>query len=276
MANNQFSGGWRFGGPSSNQFFRQSEEVDNELLKRAAAYNTPKGLLDAATQADPIDKALTSSPSSGGRDKPEASDWDKASDAEKAKYYAENPTMASITQMGQRMFAGINPYGMADLQARMDPAMAARQGLIAQGINPADAASQGRAYSGMQANDFGTPGWSAAVNAMADARQARQGSSDQEAMGGTDGYGGIGNTGSGFANAGAGDYSAAGLAAAFGGKDGADGFADGGFVTRGLLSGPNPKGPDDGYAGLDEGEFVLKKSAVKKLGRGLLDRLNKV
>ncbi len=271
MANNQFSGGWRYGGGTQQFLQPSSEGVDLELLKRAAAYNTPKGLLDTAIHATPIDRALTGNDHSTR----EVSDWDKASDATKADYYANNPTMASVTQMGQKMFAGLNPYGMADLQARLDPSMASRQGLIAQGINPADAAGQGRAYSGMQANDMGTPGWSAAINANADARQARQGST-----GGIDGsgYGGDGNTGSGFANAGAGDYSAAGLAAAFGGRgdDSGGAWAKGGPVTKGLLMGPDPKGPDDGMGFLDDGEYVIKKSAVKKLGRGLLDKLNKV
>lgn len=49
-------------------------------------------------------------------------------------------------------------------------------------------------------------------------------------------------------------------------------YAKGGMV-HGLL-GPNPKGPDDGAAFLDRGEYVIRKSAVKKYGRGLLDMIN--
>lgn len=49
-------------------------------------------------------------------------------------------------------------------------------------------------------------------------------------------------------------------------------YARGGMV-HGLL-GPNPKGPDDGAAFLDRGEYVIRKSAVKKYGRGLLDMIN--
>jgi hypothetical protein len=44
-------------------------------------------------------------------------------------------------------------------------------------------------------------------------------------------------------------------------------------MVRGLL-GPNPPGPDDGAGYLDRGEYVIKKSAVKKYGRGLLDMIN--
>jgi hypothetical protein len=51
-----------------------------------------------------------------------------------------------------------------------------------------------------------------------------------------------------------------------------DGYAKGGMI-RGLL-GPNPKGPDDGFAMVQRGEYVIRKSAVKKYGRGLLDMIN--
>jgi hypothetical protein len=50
------------------------------------------------------------------------------------------------------------------------------------------------------------------------------------------------------------------------------GYAKGGMI-RGLL-GPNPKGPDDGFAMVQRGEYVIKKSAVNKYGRGLLDMIN--
>jgi hypothetical protein len=56
------------------------------------------------------------------------------------------------------------------------------------------------------------------------------------------------------------------------GADGDAAYAKGGMV-RGLL-GPNPPGPDDGAGYLDRGEYVIKKSAVKKYGRGLLDMIN--
>jgi hypothetical protein len=49
-------------------------------------------------------------------------------------------------------------------------------------------------------------------------------------------------------------------------------FAKGGMV-RSLL-GPDPQGPDDGMGYLDKGEYVIKKSAVNKYGKGLLDMIN--
>jgi hypothetical protein len=49
-------------------------------------------------------------------------------------------------------------------------------------------------------------------------------------------------------------------------------FARGGLVDR--VAGPNPPGPDDGAGMLDLGEYVIKKSSVKKYGAGLLDMIN--
>lgn len=52
------------------------------------------------------------------------------------------------------------------------------------------------------------------------------------------------------------------------------GYAKGGHVTRDRLIGPNPPGPDDGYAALDEREFVIRQRAADKIGPDLLARLN--
>jgi hypothetical protein len=49
-------------------------------------------------------------------------------------------------------------------------------------------------------------------------------------------------------------------------------YAQGGMVNS--LLGPNPNGPDDGMAALDRGEYVIKKAAVDKYGKGLLDMIN--
>jgi hypothetical protein len=46
-----------------------------------------------------------------------------------------------------------------------------------------------------------------------------------------------------------------------------------GGIVDGLF-GPNPPGPDDGAGLLTRGEYVIKKSAVNKYGKGLLDMIN--
>jgi hypothetical protein len=47
-----------------------------------------------------------------------------------------------------------------------------------------------------------------------------------------------------------------------------------GIATRKNTFGNNPAGPDDSYRKTQLGEYVIKKSAVKKYGKGLLDMIN--
>jgi len=75
--------------------------------------------------------------------------------------------------------------------------------------------------------------------------------------------GGDGTAGDGSASAGTGAGAGTGNA-----------MAKGGYVHGGLMFGENPPGPDDGAVNLDLGEYVIKKSSVKKYGRGLLDMIN--
>jgi hypothetical protein len=51
-------------------------------------------------------------------------------------------------------------------------------------------------------------------------------------------------------------------------------FAHGGKVNRSQLRGPDPKGPDEGYASLQSGEYVIKRDAVRKYGDGMLGKIN--
>jgi len=61
------------------------------------------------------------------------SGWSNMTPAEQASYYAENPTMAGITQLGQQAF-GLTSYGQ--IQNMMDPIGVAQAQTVAQGINP--------------------------------------------------------------------------------------------------------------------------------------------
>jgi hypothetical protein len=40
------------------------------------------------------------------------------------------------------------------------------------------------------------------------------------------------------------------------------------------LLGPDPGGPDEGYAALQKGEYVVRKKAVNKYGEDFLEALN--
>ena len=56
------------------------------------------------------------------------------------------------------------------------------------------------------------------------------------------------------------------------------GTSGGGFAKGGMVNMKpqmrNPPGPDDGYAALDNGEYVIRKSAVKKYGSNILEQIN--
>ena len=54
----------------------------------------------------------------------------------------------------------------------------------------------------------------------------------------------------------------------------AAGLAKGGYVSMQHLGGPDPEGPDDGYAALKDGEFVINDKAVKKYGIELMNLIN--
>jgi hypothetical protein len=82
------------------------------------------------------------------------------------------------------------------------------------------------------------------------------------------GYGGGGSPGSSVGSdvgQGSGEVS---------GEGAPGGYYKGGHVTRDRLTGPNPPGPDDGYAALDEREFVIRQKAADKIGPDMLARLN--
>ena len=81
-----------------------------------------------------------------------------------------------------------------------------------------------------------------------------------------------GSADSGSARDGSGD--GGGSARAGGGATGGGYQAKGGLITPREVKGPNPPGPDDGYTGLDIGEYVIRKSAVKKYGANIFEQIN--
>ena len=62
----------------------------------------------------------------------------------------------------------------------------------------------------------------------------------------------------------------------FGG--GSNSFGEGQYAKGGMVNMKpqmrNPPGPDDGYAALDNGEYVIRKSAVKKYGSNIFEQIN--
>jgi len=51
-------------------------------------------------------------------------------------------------------------------------------------------------------------------------------------------------------------------------------LSTGGHIQPGMLLGPNPSGPDDGYHSLKTGEYVINDKAVKKYGIELMNAIN--
>ena len=189
-------------------------------------------------------------------------EWTALSDAGKAAFYAGNPFFSKATQLGQNIF-GFNKFGM--LQNAMEPGFVSRQKLIAQGIDPAQTAA-GAFPGGIDAPPSG--GFVAVTPQQAEAAEAARQPiretirSDQSLSGGNTGGGG-------------GRYSGdnSGLNAGWGSRD-AGGFAYGGYVSMQDLQGPNPDGPDDGYAALKDGEYVINDQAVNQYGIELMNLIN--
>ena len=75
-----------------------------------------------------------------------------------------------------------------------------------------------------------------------------------------------GNTGEGATNS--------AESGGWGSRDAGGNFYKGGKVTMDRLQGPNPMGPDDGYGGLDDGEYVINAKSVGKYGIELMNAIN--
>lgn len=91
------------------------------------------------------------------------------------------------------------------------------------------------------------------------------------AMGGNSSNSGMGSGGEGTSAATGGND---GDASGGGDRGTRGGFAKGGMVKKSNLSGPDPKGPDQGKANLQSGEMVIKKTSVDKYGEGFLNAIN--
>jgi hypothetical protein len=108
----------------------------------------------------------------------------------------------------------------------------------------------------------------AAAAAAQAAQQAADARADAESRdsnrGGGGGYGGGGDGAAGRGEPGGNR----------GGWGRGGGYAKGGYVSMQHLGGPNPEGPDDGYAALKDGEYVINDKAVKKYGIELMNLIN--
>jgi len=107
------------------------------------------------------------------------------------------------------------------------------------------------------------------VNGLGSAiSNAASSASDALGIGSGGGYGADPVSGGGGAGAGSGMGADASMQGAPNAK--------GGILTRNKLIGPNPPGPDNGFASVESGEGVLTRKALEHYGPGIVGRLNKL
>ena len=195
----------------------------------------------------------------GGRGMPEApSAWSQMTPAERAAYYAANPTEGKIALGMQDLFGNVSLMGQAAKYFGNDGWYDSR--LEKMGVNPTISLDTQNALAGeamQRALDSQAQSQANAAAVQASTEAASNYGSGNRDAGGEIGYSGD-NSGD---NAG------------WGSRD-AGGYANGGHVSMQRLQGPNPMGPDDGYAALKDGEYVINDKAVKKYGIELMNAIN--
>ena len=263
------------------------------------------------TARQPNRDFIQSIPGGGGGDGRSSNPgWDALSNAEKAAYYSDNPTMAAVTQFGQKAI-GYAPFGVGlamKAQELMFPQFVAEQASVARGIDPATGLQVGgygsRQAPDLQSFDIATPTPTGLYGDQYAGETAPKANSFVESLFNSilpssnvsltpapvesreatpNPYAGenpaLSSTGSGFAGAdvGAGGGFTGGVATGDSGGSPAEasdlGYNQGGMVDAENLMGEVP-GPDDGYGALQGGEYVIKKAAVDKYGQEMLDAIN--
>ena len=241
----------------------------------------------------------------GGRGEREApSAWSQMTPAERAAYYAANPTEGSIALGMQDLFGNVSLMGQAAKYFGNDGWYDSRlekmgvnptisldtQGILAgtsmqnalNALNPSGGfvstpdtqavqnAINNTDFSGMDRGSISSPPSTPDTQAVQNAINSTDFSGMDRGGGGGDSGGMGGGAATGGRDTGGGARDASG-----GGDRGTrGGFAQGGHVSMQRLLGPNPEGPDDGYAALKDGEFVINDKAVKKYGIELMQAIN--
>jgi hypothetical protein len=230
--------------------------------------------------------------------------FDALTNAEKAAYYADNPTMAAFTQFGQKALA-YAPFGIGTAiraQQALVPDFVREQSLVARGIDPGiGIQGQGKTgQTGLYGDQFAGMPAPKSNNFMDTLGRMFSGSSvslnpvevqDREATpvgfsSPTSNFGkestiptaGIVSPGMTADVYGGGADAPGANADGFGGGDagfggGSQAFNQGGMVTPERLMGRAPA-PDDGYGALQGGEYVITKAAVEKYGKRMMDAIN--
>ena len=211
--------------------------------------------------------------------------FDAMSNAQKADYYSNNPTMAGITQFGQKAL-GMTSYGM--LQNALVPDFVREQGMVARGIDPGigiqgqgttgQTGLYGDQFAGQQSTSGGFLGGllgrSEQAPAPVESRDLM--STPNPSMGSSVSLAGIAPT-----VAEMNQYDAQGNnygGTSFGGPDTSNSFGEGQYNQGGMVNAQHLMGrapaPDDGYGALQGGEYVITKAAVERYGKAMMDAIN--
>ena len=213
--------------------------------------------------------------------------FDAMSNAQKADYYSNNPTMAGITQFGQKAL-GMTSYGM--LQNALVPDFVREQGMVARGIDPGigiqgqgtteQTGLYGDQFAGMPApkssgfmDTLGRMFGGSSVSLGPVEVQDRTATPNPfDAVPADAGIGGSPAQAGGAADSGGGGRTSGGN---YGGDayGGSYAFNQGGMVNAQHLMGRAPA-PDDGYGALQGGEYVITKAAVERYGKAMMDAIN--
>jgi hypothetical protein len=251
----------------------------------AVSSGVPKYTYDPVTQKytlvtekNPLSDAFTKNSggdSGGGGDTYSDSNpaWSNMTNAEKAAYYAENPTMAAITQFGQKAFG---MTGLGQLQARTNPGFVSDQSLMTMGVDPATYQNAREGFRSLERQadpeyyGFGPLGpqtFGPEVDTSLESQGAYSG--NQESTGFTSGA-----DSSGYGGGDLGSFLAGGGLAALaqGGMSNLGDYSDGGRLLRGPGDGVSDSIPatiaNKQPARLADGEFVVPARIVSELGNG--------
>ena len=303
----QNSGGWRFGGKTSGDFLQNAytPEAYNQALLDLVG--NKKGAVDQALSVKPVDNVVNTGLLQGNEGRGDLGNGGNAggfgvdSNTDRSSLNSSNsvssgnmaaqgkmagavigsmlglgPTLGGLLggKIGSAINgeAGYNGYGQLGNGGLGVAGPATGPGTI--GVRDSYGSNEsGASSAGMGGASVGSAGSTAGSVGSPDGPDGNNsgygggyggndsGGSSDGLGGGTDGLGGADGQGNG---------------SGLGGNDtgGGMGWAMGGMVKKGMLSGPNPAGPDDGYGALKNGEYVIKASAVKKYGKGLLGEIN--
>jgi len=219
-----------------------------------------------ATRYEEIMAQPAMSMGGGGRGTPEApSAWSQMTPAERAAYYAANPIEGSLALGAQDLLGNATLMGQIGKYFGADGWYDSR--LEKMGVNPTISLETQNQLAGeamQRALDS-----QAQSQRAAEAQASREASAQASLAPGAGSGGGGGNRDGGIGGSNPGDPGRGG-----GGAHAGGGYAKGGHVSMQHLQGPDPAGPDDGYAALKDGEYVINDKAVKKYGIELMNAIN--